>query len=167
MEGRAPQPKAVGYIRVSNEERNQRGYSAKDRRERVIDRRTKIEDAVLEEVVTPQRARGRVRQIGEEVSAIEARMQALKGSQSEVDEFERRAEEILSWSRSEAADNLDRLSPPQRRQLYLSMDVSTTVDSEGEIAVRWPLGSIPPREDGRKDGTRMGILPLHVLNPRR
>jgi site-specific DNA recombinase len=105
-------------------------------------KRTKIEDLVIEEVMTRERAKERLKAIDREIWHVRARMETLKTAQERAAEFEEKTRLILSWSIGHAQNNLDRLSSPQRRELYAALKIEVRVDEEGEVEVRWPLGVI-------------------------
>ncbi len=123
-------------------------------------KRTRIEDLVIDEVMSKERAKRRIDEIDAEALSVRSKMNSLQGVQNRISEFEEKARQIVSWSSSQAGKNLDKLRPNQRRELYAFLKIQAFVDEEGEVEVRWPL-DIP----GSKNGTWNDILTLHILNP--
>jgi site-specific DNA recombinase len=105
-------------------------------------KRIKIEDLVIAEIMTQDRARFRLKEVEEEIESIRARMEALKSARQKAELFEQKAREIQGWSVFQARQELDLLSSEKRRALYASLDIAVFVDQKGKISVRYPLGTL-------------------------
>jgi hypothetical protein len=118
--------------------------------ERASIKRSRYQDQEAEGLMTREELRTKLAELDEAIGMAEGEIEKLRSHEERIRTMEEAGEELIERYAKLIPEELQNLSPAEKRRIYQTLQVSISVPQDGEIKIKLPF---PDEEDFCREKT--------------
>ena len=118
--------------------------------ERASIKRSRYQDQEAEGLMTREELRTKLAELDEAIGMAEGEIEKLRSHEERIRTMEEAGEELIERYAKLIPEELQNLSPAERRRIYQTLQLSISVPKDGEIKIKLPF---PDEEDFCREKT--------------
>ena len=118
--------------------------------ERASIKRSRYQDQEAEGLMTREELRTKLAELDEAIGMAEGEIEKLRSHEGRIRTMEEAGEELIERYAKLIPEELQNLSPAEKRRIYQTLQISISVPQDGEIKIKLPF---PDEEDFCREKT--------------
>ena len=118
--------------------------------ERARIKRSRYQDQEAEGLMTREELRTKLAELDEAIGMAEGEIEKLRSHEERIRTMEEAGEELIERYAKLIPEELQNLSPAEKRRIYQTLQISISVPQDGEIKIKLPF---PDEEDFCREKT--------------